>query len=146
SDSPQCISRWTLLVPPDPAPQREMVDARAGFKDWIEIFSARPTATVYDDISVFGKWIKGDKALPPDPSTALLVLSHHDKNALFFDADKEVPSILSTNITRRFGAPSVAIVNACGTARPGAFDVVKQLNRRGVNSIIATSVSVNAEM
>jgi hypothetical protein len=55
-------------------------------------------------------------------------------------------SVHSSNIKRRFDAPSVAIINACGTAKPGALAFVRQLNSQGVGAVIATKTLVDGRM
>ena len=51
-----------------------------------------------------------------------------------------------SDMQRSFTSPSIAILNACGTAKPGALDVVRQINEKGITSIIATSTTVDATM
>ena len=97
-----------------------------------------------EDLSKFGDWL--GQRTSDHQSTAVFILSHHDTNKLVFDPDSEVPAVFSTSIERRFAVPSLAIINACGTAEPGAFDFVRELNRAGVNSIIATNTEVDGAM
>jgi hypothetical protein len=143
-----CISRWVLLVPPEDSNQPEMESARGPFSVWLAQFGqgSSPTIAVYDDIAKFGNWLDPSDQMRTDSSTAIVIVSHHDRNRLFFNRDTETPFILSANITRRFSRPSIAIVNACGTAGPGAHDLVLQLNRMGITSVIATATEVNSEM
>ncbi len=42
--------------------------------------------------------------------------------------------------------PSVAIIDACGTANPGAFEFVREFNSHGVNAVVASSVDINGRM
>ena len=42
--------------------------------------------------------------------------------------------------------PSIAILAGCGTARPGATEVIRKLNGHGVSAVIATSTTVLAPM
>jgi len=42
--------------------------------------------------------------------------------------------------------PSLAIINACGTAQSGATEFVSEFNSQGVVSVIATSTEVEPEM
>ncbi len=143
-----CISNWVFLVPPDDSSQIEMHDAREQFGDSIDAFKAwKGHGEVYEDIRAFATWLAPPTPLPVDtPSTALVVVSHHDNNKLFFDKEYENPFILSVNINRTFAPPSVAIINACGTAKPGAYDFVSELNQRGISAIVATSTEVNSVM
>ena len=100
---------------------------------------------VEDDLDKFGTWLSQTSTIPQ--TTAILIISHHDANKLVFNPLSEVPAVFSTNISSRtFLAPSFAIIDACGTADPGAFDFVRELNRAGVNSMIATSTEVDGTM
>jgi hypothetical protein len=147
------ISTWALLLPPprprdvskdaDPAAFREVHAAREPFEQWVEAFrSWQPNAIIFEDIDDYAEWIgRGDS-----DSTALLILSHHDKNGLYFNADKKVPALLSTNVGRKFTAPSFAIIDGCGTVQPGASEFVRELNLHGVASVIATSAIVDPVM
>jgi hypothetical protein len=49
-------------------------------------------------------------------------------------------------VAKSFGNPSVAIIDACGTANPGAFEFVKDFNNHGVYTVVASSVEVDARM
>ena len=40
-------------------------------------------------------------------------------------------------------APSVAILNGCGTARPGAANFIRQLNLHGIQAAVATVTEVD---
>jgi hypothetical protein len=141
-----CISRWTFLVPPDTVSDSEMQDARSLFSPRMNSFlQGSPSAKVYDDVPAFANWI-APSTRKIEASSALVIVSHHENDQLFFDGSHKTPSVLSENITRVFEAPSVAIINACGTAAPGAFDFVKKLNEHGVNAVIATATTVNSKM
>jgi hypothetical protein len=73
-----------------------------------------------------------------------LILSHHENNSLYFDQDRS--AIFATNVKRHFAIPSLAIIDACGTANPGAFEFIREFNLHGMNAAIASSVDVNGRM
>jgi hypothetical protein len=172
TSSISCISRWVLLVPPADIPNEALKAAREEFvkdENWIQDFSAwQDHAEVDDDLDKFAKWwapiktnsgstategaptegagTEGISEITATESTALLIMSHHDTNKLVFDPVTGIPAVFSSGIRRTFAVPSVAIINACGTAEPGAFDFVRELNRAGVNSIVATNTEVDAQM
>jgi hypothetical protein len=152
-----CISKWVLMVPPDIAagnpptnpglvpdddlahslpPAKGSLD---GFRSWGESHVSIFNLTDFRD------WLEdSDTSTPTD--VAIMTLSHHDNNRLFFNKTYPSPAILSRNITRPFSSTSLALINACGTARPGAWDFVRTFNQNGISSVIATSTEVDATM
>jgi hypothetical protein len=121
--------------------------ARAKFAPWIDIFEQSPQTTqIYDDLDFknFQRWANPADPLSHKESDAILILSHHDNNGLYFDQD--VMIISPGNMTRLFSFPSLAIINACGTANPGAFEFVREFNLHGVDSIVASSIEVDARL
>src|SRR5207249_386333 len=69
----------------------------------------------------------------------LLILSHYEDESLTFD-HKEFVS--PTAIAKLFQVPSVAIVDACAAAAPGADEFVKRLNMAGFQAVVATTTTV----
>ena len=139
-----CISKWTLLVPPANLAGNPLLNARAAFNGWISKFqSFKPNATVYDNLDKFRGWLDTDQT-SAGGSTAVLILSHHENNSLFFD--QSVSAIFATNVKRHFAMPSVVIIDACGTANPGAFEFVREFNSHGVSAVVASSVDINGRM
>lgn len=100
------------------------------------------TLPIIDNMNDFADWI-GDEREPLQYPILLSVLSHHDKDMVYFDTQNPV---YSGNIMRRFNYPSGAILNGCGTGKPGASDFIRQLNLRGVESVIATITEVKGTM
>jgi len=140
-----CIDKWTLLVPPTNLAGNPLLQARAPFNEWIAKFQSRQsTAKVYENLGQFKNWLEPDQ---PDTGTsaAILILSHHENNSLYF-VDQSVSAIFATNVHRRFATPSVAIIDACGTANPGAFEFAREFNLHGVNAVVASSVEINGKM
>lgn len=142
------LSKWTVLVPPGnltPA-VNPLATARGQFKEWIELLAEdKAHSTVYTDIDKFGSWLKLGFQ-PPFENQVVMILSHHDQklNTLFIDQSSSV--IFPTNMRRHFANPSVAIIDACGAADPGAFEWVKNFNVNGMNTVIASSIEVDARM
>jgi hypothetical protein len=141
-ETPQsCIANWTLLVPDSKTPDDALRMARAPFASNIRSFRAwNGHATVYDRLDEFRNWAKakGDQR-----NTAVLILSHHDANRLYFLGND---ALESKGVSRHLKPPSVVILNACGTGSPGAWDFVRKFNSNGASAAIATSISVEANM
>jgi hypothetical protein len=144
SPSAQCIRKWILLVPPPSITGNALVEARAGFSDWITRFQhSTNDASLFSDLNEFKNWVDPDSPSTVD-SSVILIMSHHENNRFYFDQD--LAAVFATNIKRRFTAPSVAILNACGTANPGAFEFVREFNLHGVNAVVASTVDINGRM
>lgn len=104
-------------------------------------------ASVYDGdagIGAFQTWISG--TTPIDTPSAIVMISHQKNNKMFFNDNTETPWIDSDHVLRRFAAPSLAILGACGAAGPGQSDFVRQFNLRGVATVVATTYEVDARM
>lgn len=145
--SSSCLTDWTLFVPPEPPTPiplglQAVNDARDQIKSWLDSFqSACPTCFEHSE-SDFTHWLQtGQKS---DANTALLILSHHENHVLSFwdGGTPAVPPVIS----RHFGPNSVAVIAACGSAKPGASEFMRSLNAGGVYSIVATSTSVDPVM
>jgi hypothetical protein len=141
--SAACISKWVLVVPEDdPAHQYDdMQQARAPFAPFIGQFQKWTNSTVYQKMGPFRSWLRqGGSAAESD---AVLILSHHDSNRIYFDPSDTVESV---SVQRPFAVPSLAIINACGTAKPGAIEFVREFNDRGVSAEVATASEVEPRM
>jgi hypothetical protein len=92
-------------------------------------------------MDAFASWVKNDT--PGQPSTALLILSHHDHNRIYWDLTNTVPAAL---FNAQFQSPSVVLFNACGTAKPEETELLRRLNENGVSSVIATYSEVPGYM
>jgi len=134
-----CISRWVMVMPPneDQSP-KELRDARNEFSAWTD---ACRDADCIGSIPTFANWI--GTQVPEKQPTALLILSHYENDSLTFDHREFVSS---RAVAKPFEEPSVAIINACGAAGPGADDFVKILNEAGFEAVVATTSSVQPEM
>ncbi len=139
-----CISKWTLLVPPENLPGNPLSTARKEFSGWIKTFQMSPAyAQVFDDLATFKtKWLNPD--IPPaEENDAVLILSHHQNNTLHFDPDDEG---IFPNMTRRYASPSLVMLAACETANPGAFEFVREFNLKGASTILASAVDVPPQL
>jgi hypothetical protein len=142
-----CLSNWVLLMPPSNLfAGNPLILARQQFADWIDVFQADHVhAKLYQDVDAFKNWIATSPMKDASPENyAVMILSHHQGNSLFLD--RSISSIFAPLIVKSFGSPSVAIIDACGTANPGAFEFVKDFNNHGVYSVVASSVEVDARM
>jgi hypothetical protein len=146
SKATSCISQWTLFVPPDKVPPppslQAVLDARAQFDGWITTFQNNCHDCVKDDENKFQTWLAGNG---PPQSEAVALLSHHSTNSVFF-YDGGSPAIQSSSMTRSFAAPSLAIIDGCGTSEPGASEFIRAFNAHGISSVIATSTEVDPVM
>ena len=146
SEHTTCPSTWVLLMPPANLTDNPLTDARYEFKDWIDVFlSDTSHATLFDDVDKFKGWLVLEQPPGKRPDNyAVMILSHHGNNSLWIDQYQS--SIFAPIIGKMFGNPSIAIIDACGTANPGAFEFVQDFNNHGVFTIIASSVEVDAKL
>jgi hypothetical protein len=144
SEVPNCVSDWTVFVPPvsSASALRDVSVGRARFDEWIKRFRAACDKCVIDKENDFDAWLRdsGGKA-----AGGLIILSHHASNALYF-YDGGSPSVQSSAVTRSFSTPSVAIITACGSGKPGAADFIHRFNAHGASAVIATSNDVDSSM
>jgi hypothetical protein len=146
--SPQCLSSWFLTYSatgdlPELGTSaawlnKRVVDAwpkdsykyyptfAAGLKDWIVTPDAEPRT---DDAIVYilGHYGKSDE------DGEYLVIDRNDK-------------LKASDIKRKFARSSLAILNACGTARPSSQSFIHKLNLSNVGAIIATKHEVQFQM
>jgi hypothetical protein len=153
-----CLSNWDIFLPKrnsntcDPtnlAACDEMQRLAYSFGHWADELSSwsNHTQSFYDtatDIDNFSKWL-GDSSARPLPNQVLLLMSHHDRDRIFFDPSGQ-NTIEAGGVQRRFQAPSFVFLNACGTGQPGAIEFLRRFNEHGVNTIIATNTAVDAEL
>lgn len=148
-----CNVRWLSVLPPPPNATEKISDGTmVAARKRLERFSESSLVKLWTDerpdetfrsFRKFSQWIgvEVEDDIPPasEPRSALVVLSHHDQNRLFFDDDDALPY---TAISRRFVAPSFAILDACGTGNPAASQIVDSLNAAGFATLVATAVEV----
>jgi hypothetical protein len=142
-----CLGTWALLVPPrelgaDDYPA--MHGARFNLGPWADRFDQwKSNATLFDDIDRFDTWLKA-----PDTASVVVTLSHHYENRLCFENDtcSSGASIVAIDVNKPLTSPSLAIINGCATARPGATEFIREFNAHGASTVIATSTSVEGEL
>jgi hypothetical protein len=142
-----CIKRW-VLVYSDKGPE-ELTHAALALSanvisKWPSNGSFHHFATMRGEEG-FGKWIRtktGD-----DPEAAIFILGHRGEEDGISRIILNDGDILKPNDVRRvFQRPSVAILNACGTAMAGAEDFVRAFNSGNVTAVIATKYEVAPAM
>jgi hypothetical protein len=149
SASSECISTWTLFVPPDKHDDPEdfgaVESARLAFKEWIETFRTACGACVKDDESTkgFRDFLNGTG---PDAGVVVMLSHHDDDFGLYFDENHQQPAILPSDIARTFSPSSVAILAGCGTAEPGGSEFIRKFNEAGVHTVLATTSAVDSAM
>jgi hypothetical protein len=89
----------------------------------------------------FRRWI-GSFVDDPQP-TVIAVVSHHDENVLYFE---EPSPVHADNVSRTFLSSSAAILSGCSTGRFGASGLIRELNLRGVDSIVATNTGISGAL
>lgn len=140
-----CINQWVMALPPKagtPGSGSALDDALGVFSKLIDAQGGwGATTRLYRNMRSVRDWLS-DGIRDTEPS-AFFVTSHHARDTLYF---KEDDPILSKQIEHRFGPSSVAILNGCGTGKPGATDIINELSRRYVGAVIATSTEVRGEM
>ena len=98
---------------------------------------------MYEDLKQFKTaWLNPAHSEKPG-NDVVLILSHNQGNTIHFDPDDEG---IAPVMSRRYATASLVILGACSTANPGAFEFVREFNLHGANSIIASSVDVNARL
>lgn len=137
--TPKCISRWVMVMAPyeDQSP-KELREARDQLSTWANTCRG---ADCIDSMPKFETWI-GTETVEKQ-STALLILSHYENESLTFN-HKEFVS--PSAIVMRFQSPSIAVVDACAAAAPGADEFVKRLNESGFEAVVATTTTVTPIM
>lgn len=144
SGTDTCLSDWTALLPPRSTQDQALKAAREEMQAFVAALRAGGSL-VMEDMRAFRNWLEPGEATEPS-SGVLLILSHHERNQLYLDPNLRTPLVTSGTVRREFVSPSLAIINACGAASPGADDWILELNLRGVPAIIATSTTVDAQM
>lgn len=142
--SSTCISRWSMFVPPaDDTPlgaARKRLDVR--LPAWTH------AAKLYENADDFRSWI--GEPTDDGEATALAVLAHygtlHGRGQITMRPHE---SVATNEFRRRFVRPSVAILDGCETGGEGEFSaesIANVLNEHGVDTIVATTHAITAEM
>ena len=135
SDKVQCITHWVATLPNTNKLENAYKQiGNSSITDW------NSRALIYPNIKSFRGWV--EIPLKDEIPTAIMVLAHYGDNILT-DGNDMLPS---ASVLRRFSQPSVAILDGCGTMKPGSTDFIKQLNKNGVMTMIATSTSIAEPM
>jgi hypothetical protein len=146
-----CVSNWAVLAPPANGfvnQQDPLLLAITPVAEMLRRFDAaskeatHSSAVIFLSPETFADWLKedGDSSLP----TALLTISHHDRDKLFFAPGS--PNVFAAGISRQFGTPSAALLIGCGTAAVGATEIARRLNALGASTIVATSTEVKGDL
>lgn len=134
----QCAANWNVLMSETDDPSDPLYLARNAMTKLNATWPGPDRFTRYRTMSDFQQWVTSGKTLEP---TVVTTLSHHADNNLFFFARRdEVPS---SDVLREFGDSSIAILDGCGTGKPGAMDFVARFNNNGIHSAIVSAYDVN---
>jgi outer membrane protein OmpA-like peptidoglycan-associated protein len=134
----KCISRWVLSMPVKDKDLKNYYEKISA--DVRQSWRVNAGREFFEDLPTFENWLKEE--VTDNKSAAIIVMSHHGENT-FADSTGEVSS---SSVRREFRQPSFVILNGCGTMEPSSTDFIKQLNKRGIIAVIATSTSVDKEM
>lgn len=143
-----CISKWNLLVP-------RKLDGISGESrtrlEEIHNLPDRPWIGEHaSDTQAFFDFLTNASEPEPDAQPeGLILLSHYRREGLDpeWNAGNESapPVIPEAFIERRFPRGSVAFLAACETAAPDAADgLIDTLNANGIDSVVASPFSINA--
>jgi TRAP-type C4-dicarboxylate transport system substrate-binding protein len=140
-----CFERWAVAIPPELPEARSARSRLMGLdrtrepwmSDWVE---------THADLIRFFQYRTVEEA-SDDGGLGLILLAHHSGGYLWFNRQQEPSRVPLEYIRRSFPPGSVALVVACSTsgAAPESRDLVKQLNRLGVDAMIISSLPVDAE-
>jgi hypothetical protein len=132
----RCPERWVVVAPSSADQALNAATNEAVFKaHW-----TGPRIQRFFDLEAFRLWA----SFPQEQaSTAFLVVSHHDDGRIWFEPDRQ---LALAELTASYGAPSLLILNACGTAQSGGASAFAVMNERGVNGGIATLTEVSGAM
>jgi hypothetical protein len=139
-----CNGPWTALIPGDGESDIEMKNVLGELDTWPADLHQSVNVNLFTNVDKFATWAADQKS--QNGPISLLIVSHHEPGRLFFNSQTRIPAVFASSILRRFAPTSVAIVDACGAAKPGAFDVLKQLNLDNISTIVAATTSVDAYM
>jgi hypothetical protein len=132
----KCISTWALVLPPS---KGDLSDLRKAMDENVADF-IEGAQYPYFKMQDFGDYL----ALGTESeAAAVAVLSHHNKNQLYYSP---TDMVLSDSVNRHFAKPSLAILDGCSTGAPGAVDFIRKLNQQGMASIITTSTGVTPQI
>ena len=134
--TPTCPGRWVVVAPTDADSELNAATQEAALRPW-----QTPSTTRLADIDEVLAWFD-DKAV--QPSTALLVISHHHEGRIWFGDDER--QLQLEELTSTFAAPSILVLNACGSAEIGGAGAFDAMNKRGITAGIATLTEVNGRM
>jgi len=142
-----CIARWVTVLPPGDTGDATLDAAKKDVEAKLAKWSKKEEAFLF--MKTFAEWNKSMETTQQQSSgAALVVLSHHDEDKLYFYAlssPRDAP-LTPSAVKRELQQPSVAILNGCGTAGPKGSVMLRQFNKNGFMTIIATSTEVNGHM
>ena len=151
STNQACIDKWVAFAPDEnEATQANLAALYTPASRWLSTFKESSTPTpsssreplLFSRPGRFAEWLRAGTSSNAD-GDALLVLSHHSMDRLYF---RDGDAVEATDVRRSFRTPSVVILGACGSASPGAMEFVRRFNERGTSVAIVTATNVDAAM
>jgi hypothetical protein len=142
-----CIRKWFLVYAESGAEElAKAADAltKNVFSQWPRNGSFRHFSTMKGEVG-FRNWIWSDS--DDEPVAAIFILGHHGEEDGISRIVLNDGDILKVNDIRRiFKKPSIAILNACGTALAGADGFVRAFNTGNVTAVVATKYEIAPAM
>lgn len=140
-----CFDRWAIAIPEEfseagPAETRLMNLDRSS-RTWITAWPAN-NADLRDFLAY------NQRSLPTeDAGIGLILLAHHAEGYIWYNQNQTPSRILLNEIRRPFPRGSVALISACETSgdTPACRALVRKLNQLGIETLIISSVPVDAE-
>jgi hypothetical protein len=132
----RCPDRWVVVAPDSADQELNAATSEKVFKPHWE----GPKIQRFKKLEDFRKWADERET---QSSTAFLVVSHHHDGKLWFDPASPLDL---AEINSSYDAPSLLILNACGSAQSGGASAFSAMNARGVNAGIATLTEVQGAM
>lgn len=135
--SAQCTANWQVLMSETVRDDDPLYLASEAMRQLNASWPGPERFTHHKTIGDFQDWLASGSTREP---TIVTTLSHHADNKLFFGDGEFLPS---SDVLRRFGESSIAILDGCGTGKPGAMDFVARFNVNGIHTAIVSAYDVN---
>jgi len=140
---PACLSRWVMLYPSadqvedkDPV-KLAVLRAKTTLDGWAV---AAETPFPANDIRKFGEWLASGKETS---GAAIVLLAHHAADRLWFQTREPISASL---VGHSFAAPTVAILDGCGTGGSAANEFARKLSLNGVDAMVVTNTDIKDDL
>ena len=144
-----CIKNWTSVFPSSDSfdgGKDAVLDAVSNAEDYFSWSEGLGSHNRINQWIKFVDFIHPNERVNKNSATSLLVLSHQDKNNVYFNKEKgEI--IDGATVNKKFKLPSFAIINSCGSGKIGSSRFIHHLNViGGFHAIIGTNTEVEPKL